>query len=136
MQDHRLIRAILAKTKSVAVLGARDNPGRPVDMVGRYMLERGFTLFPVHPVRKSVWDIPAVKTVLDLPQPVDLVLLFRAPEHCLGHAHECLAMPVRAKWFWMQSGIRSPEARTLLEPAGFGVIEDRCFKVEHERDLP
>ena len=125
--------ALLAGVKTIAVLGANDRPGRPVDMVGRYLLEAGFTVLPVHPKRPVVWGFEAYPDLAALPGPVDMVDLFRAAEHCPAHAAEVLALPWRPRCFWMQSGIASPEARALLEPAGIMVVEDRCLKIEHQR---
>lgn len=132
LSDHEL-KALLAKVKTIAVLGANDKPGRPVDRVGRYLIEAGFTVFPVHPKRATVWGRDAYPTLADLPSPVDLLDLFRAAEHCPAHAQEVLALPWRPAGFWMQSGIVSPEARGLLDGTGIAVVEDRCLMVEHAR---
>ena len=61
----------------------------------------------------------------------DIINLFRAPEACPAHARETLALPWKPRCFWMQEGIRSAEARALLEPAGILVVEDACIMVEH-----
>lgn len=125
--------ALLAGVKTVAVVGANDRPGRPVDMVGRYLLDAGYTILPVHPKRPQVWGLEAYPDLASLPCAVDLIDLFRAAEHCPAHARETLALPWKPRCFWMQSGIFSPEARALLEPAGILVVEDRCLKIEHQR---
>lgn len=121
---------LLGQVKTVAVVGAKDVTGQPVDTVGRYLLQAGFTVVPVHPKRKTVWGLTAYPSLLDVPTPVDMVNLFRAPQFCAEHARECLQMQPPPKVFWMQSGIRSPEARAILEPAGIQVIEDACVMVE------
>ena len=79
------LRSILARVKNIAVIGAKDKPG-PVDRVGRYLIEAGFTVFPVHPARKEVWGLPVSPTLADVPERIDLVDVFRAPEFCLAHA--------------------------------------------------
>lgn len=132
LSDHEL-KALLAKVKTIAVLGANDKPGRPVDRVGRYLIDAGFTVFPVHPKRATVWGMDAYPTLADLPSPVDLLDLFRAADNCPAHAQEVLALPWRPAGFWMQSGIVSPEARALLDGTGIAVVEDRCLMVEHAR---
>ena len=132
LSDHEL-KALLAKVKTIAVLGANDRPGRPVDRVGRYLMDAGFTVFPVHPKRATVWGMAAYPTLADLPSPVDLLDLFRAADHCPAHAREVLDLPWRPAGFWMQSGIVSPEARSLLHGTGIAVVEDRCLMVEHAR---
>ncbi len=127
--------ALLREVKTIAVVGAKDKPGQPVDAVGRYLLAAGYAVIPVHPARASVWGLPAYKTLADVPVPVDLVDLFRAAEHCPAHAREILALSSPPRCFWMQLGIVSPEARALLAGAPVTVIEDRCLMVEHRRLL-
>jgi len=126
----------LAKVKTIAVLGAADVPGRPVDHVGRYLIAAGFRVFPVHPVRQNVWGLPTYATLDRIPEPVDLVDVFRAAQFCPDHARECLALTSLPAIFWMQSGIVSAPARQLLEAAGVFVVEDRCLMIEHQRLFP
>lgn len=127
------LRRILTRPATVAVVGAKDRPGTPVDMVGRYLIEAGFTVIPVHPVRKTVWGLPALARLADAPGTVDIVNLFRAAENCPEHAREVLALPSPPRAFWMQSGVRSPEARALLASSDVFTVEDRCIMVEHRR---
>ena len=135
MLDDRLMRAMFGESRSIAIIGAKDNPGQAVDRVGRYLLEQGYRVVPVHPVRKTVWGLPAFATIAELPEPVDIINLFRAPEYCPGHAQEVLALGWKPKVFWMQLGIRSPEARQALAETGITVVEDSCIMVEHARLL-
>jgi hypothetical protein len=67
---------------------------------------------------------------------VDIVDLFRAPEHCPAHAREALGMDPPPMVFWMQQGIVSPQARAMLEPEGVMVVENECIMVEHRRLSP
>ena len=135
MLDDRLMRAVLGESRSIAIIGAKDKPGQAVDRVGRYLLEQGYRVVPVHPVRKTVWGLPAFASIAELPEPVDIINLFRAPEYCPGHAQEILALGWKPKVFWMQLGIRSPEARQALAETGITVVEDSCIMVEHARLL-
>ena len=125
--------ARLAQVKTIAVLGAKDVPGRPVDRVGRYLINSGFTIFPVHPVRKDVWGLPTYAHLQDIPEPIDLVDVFRAPQFCVDHARECLELSPLPGIFWMQTGIANHEARELLQAAGVHVVEDLCLMIEHQR---
>ena len=135
MLDDRLMRAVLGESRSIAIIGAKDKPGQAVDRVGRYLLEQGYRVVPVHPVRKTVWGLPAFASIAELPEPVDIINLFRAPEYCPGHAQEVLALGWKPKVFWMQLGIHSPEARQALAETGITVVEDSCIMVEHARLL-
>lgn len=128
-----LLKELLVPGKTIALIGAKDRPGTEVDMVGRFMLSAGFRVIPVHPARASVWGIPARKTMAEIDEPIDIVNLFRAPASCPAHAVEALALAKRPACFWMQSGIVSPQARGMLEPAGVAVVEDRCIMVEYRR---
>lgn len=128
--------ALLKQVKTIAIIGAKDKSGQPVDTVGRYLIKAGFTVLPVHPKRTTVWGLTAYPTLADVPQKIDLVNLFRAPGFCPEHAQETLGLPSRPRSFWMQSGIVSPEARTILQDTGTFVVEDRCLMVEHARLFP
>lgn len=133
MTDTKELAGLLAKVKTIAVVGAKDRPGQPVDTVGRYLIQAGFTVLPVHPKRSGVWGLDTYPSMLDIPVPVDLVDLFRAPEHCPSHARECLSLNPRPMLFWMQSGISSPESRRILMNSTIRVVEDSCLMVEHRR---
>jgi uncharacterized protein len=126
---------LLAKVKTIAVVGAKDKPGQPVDRVGRYLIEAGFTVVPVHPKRTAVWGLPTFPSLQEIPHPVDLVDLFRAPEHCPEHARECLLLATLPTLFWMQAGISSPEALRILADHPIHVVENSCLMVEHQRLL-
>ena len=135
MPDDIWLRALLRNAKDIAILGAKDKPGQPVDGVGRYLRRQGYKIWPVHPARATVWGLAAYQDLAALPKPVDIIDVFRAPQHCPEHARQVLALPWRPKVFWMQSGIVSPEARELLEAAGVAVVENACLMVEHARLL-
>ncbi len=128
-----MLRALFPKIRSIAVVGAKDAPGQPVDFVSRYMMQAGYTVIPVHPKRKNVWGLPTYASLAEIPEPVDMVNLFRAPEYCPGHARETLALRERPFIFWMQQGISSPEAASMLENEGIIVVQDACLMVEHRR---
>ena len=128
-----ILRELFSAVKTIAIVGAKDDPGQAVEHVGRYLINAGYRILPIHPKRESVWGLPAYKSLKDLTEPVDMVDLFRAAEFCPEHAREVLAMPVAPKAFWMQLGIESPEATSLLEPSGITVVQNACLMVEHRR---
>ena len=127
------LKALLVPGKTRAIIGAKDRPGTEVDMVGRFMIDAGFCVIPVHPARATVWGLAARKTLADIDEPIDIVNLFRAPANCPAHAAEVLSLSRQPSCFWMQSGIASPEARRMLAPLDTLVVEDRCIMVEYRR---
>lgn len=129
------LRAMLASARRIAIIGAKDNPGAPVEHVGRYLLNAGYEIMPVHPVRRQAWGIPTAHSILELPErgfEPDIICLFRASQYCEDHAREVLQLPKLPKIFWMQEGIRSPEAGKLMFEAGVKVVEDRCMETVHK----
>jgi len=132
MEDEQR-RSLLRSAKTIALVGAKDTPGQPVDVVGRYLIRAGYTLWPVHPLRQSVWGLPCFASLGALPGKADIINLFRSASACPAHAGELLALAWKPRVFWMQLGIRSPEVGKLLAPQGISVLEDLCIMVEHRR---
>jgi uncharacterized protein len=130
--DLKELAPLLREVKTIAVIGAVDKPGRPVDTVGRALMDMGYEVIPVHPKRTDVWGLTTYPSVTDIPAPVDLVDVFRAPQFCAAHAREVLTMAPLPKIFWMQQGITSPEARDILADSGIALVEDRCTKIEFQ----
>ncbi|MDR2695088.1 MAG: CoA-binding protein [Deltaproteobacteria bacterium] len=127
------MRSMLSSSRSIAVVGAKDQRGHPVDAVGRYLIQAGYTVWPVHPARRAAWGLPVFPSLAELPGKADIINLFRAAAACPEHAREVLALPWKPAVFWMQTGIRSPEAGRMLAAQGIGVVEDLCIMVEHRR---
>ncbi len=135
LYSENLLREILTPPKTIAIIGAKDKQGQPVDMVGRYLLAAGFHVLPVHPMRKNVWGLQTYTKLAEIEEPIDIIDVFRASDFCPDHAREVLALPVQPQCFWMQSGIYSVEARHMFEGTDVYVVEDRCIMVEHRRLL-
>ncbi len=127
------LRTILETTRTIAVVGIKDDTGEDAHRIPRYLQDAGYRIVPVNPKLDRVLDEPAVKSLSDLDEPVDLVNLFRAPEHLPGHVDEILALPVRPRTVWMQLGIHHGEAAARLRAAGIEVVQDRCIMVDHRR---
>ena len=129
------LRELLGSARRIAIVGAKDNIGAPVDRVGRYLINAGFDVMPIHVVRDTTWGLPTAHNITELPDwgfEPDIVCLFRNPMYCEGHAREVLQLPKLPKVFWMQEGIRSPEAGKLMFDAGVKVVEDLCIKTVHQ----
>lgn len=127
------LKQLFEENSVIAIVGAKDKAGSPVEHVGRYLIEQGYEILPVHPVRQDVWGLPTYKSLQELPKVPDIVCFFRTPEACAEHAREILALPWRPKVFWMQEGISSKEAGELMAKEGVIVVEDACMEVEHKR---
>ena len=121
---------ILRDAKTIAVVGASPKPDRPSHGVMRYLLEQGYDVVPVRPRDcEEVLGVPCVATLAEIERPVDLVDVFRRPEHTPEIARQAVA--IRAGALWLQSGIVSREARAIAETAGIDYVEDACTKVVH-----
>lgn len=123
-----LIDRILANVRTVAVVGISDRPDRPSHGVARYLQERGYKVIPVNPALGEVLGEKAYASLREIPQPVDLVDVFRRPEQVPPIAEE--AIRIGAKYFWMQEGVENREAEEMLAGAGIPVVADRCVKKE------
>ena len=122
---------ILRNTKTIAIVGASPSPDRESYGVLRYLLHAGYRCIPVNPHCDEVAGVPAVSSLAEIDEPIDLVDVFRRPELCAAHARE--AVDVGAKALWLQLGIVSPEARAIAEAAGLDYVEDACTAVVHAR---
>ena len=99
------VREILQQCRRIAVVGAKDQPCEDAFRVPRFMQRLGYEIAPVNPKLERVFDEPAVASLREIEGPVDLVNLFRAPEHIPAHTAEILAMSPRPYAVWMQLGI-------------------------------
>jgi predicted CoA-binding protein len=123
------VRRILKSSKTIAVVGLSPKPERPSHQVASYLKEAGYTVIPVNPGQDSLLGLPCYPNLLAVPSPVDIVDIFRRPEHVLPVVEQAIA--IQAKTIWMQSGIVNEEAARLAEKTGLTVIMDRCTMMEH-----
>jgi predicted CoA-binding protein len=133
--DDSYIRGILNTAKTIAMVGVSANTSRPSYFAFKYLLERGYRMVPVNPglAGKALLGQKAHATLLDIPEPVDMVDIFRAAEHALGIVKEALLMQPRPRVVWMQLGIRNDAAAALAEENGLKVVMNRCPKIEYGR---
>jgi len=124
---------LLSRVRTIAVVGIKAGADDDAHRVPRYLQQHGYRILPVSPKLESVLGERCVPSLAQLPEPPDLVNLFRAPAHVPAHADEVLALSRKPLAVWMQLGISHPGARAKLETAGVAVIEDRCLMVEHAR---
>jgi predicted CoA-binding protein len=127
------LREILADARTIAVVGMKDAESEDAFRVPRYMQENGHRILPVNPKLSRVLGEPAVASLGEIEEPVDLVNLFRAADHIPAHVDEILAMHPLPKSVWMQLGIVHAGAAARLRSAGIQVVQDRCIMVDHRR---
>lgn len=132
--DDRL-RAILTRTRTIAVVGASDDPERASNDVLRFLAKRGYRVFGVNPklAGTRIGDAPVVASLADLPERIDMVDVFRAGTALPGLVDEVLAMKPRPAVLWTQLGVRHDEATARAGAAGMEVVVDRCPKIEISR---
>jgi len=126
--DAAQIETLLRGSRRIAVVGASADPSRPSNGVMRRLLVAGYDLVPVTPTYVEVLGIPTVPTLADVSGPIDVVDVFRRPEYLSQVAREAVA--VRAGALWLQSGLRSADARRIATDGGLTYVEDRCLAVE------
>jgi predicted CoA-binding protein len=122
---------LLRGARTIAVVGASPDPDKESHGVMRYLIAHGYRCIPVRPDGASVLGVASAPTLLEIEEPVDLVDVFRRPEHCAAHAREAVA--IGAKAIWLQLGIVSAEARAIADAAGVPYVEDACTAVVHAR---
>jgi hypothetical protein len=129
------IRGILGTVKTIAMVGASEKENRPSYFVFKYLLERGYSMIPVNPVRagESILGRRIYARLGDVPEPIDMVDIFRSARHALPIVQEALALKPRPQVIWMQLGIRNDEAAALAEANGLKVVMNRCPKIEYGR---
>ncbi len=112
------IRGILNTVKTIAMVGVSPKDNRPSYFAFKYLLERGYRMIPVNPGQagKELLGQKVYARLADIPEPVDMVDIFRASEHALGVVQEALALNPRPQVIWMQLGVRNDEAARWRKP--------------------
>ncbi|MCW5966103.1 MAG: CoA-binding protein [Bryobacterales bacterium] len=120
---------ILRTFKHIAVVGISNDPKRASNGVSRYLLKNGYTIVPVNPLIEEFEGIPAVADLTDAEGPVEIVNIFRRPEHVPAIVDQAIRMG--AKVVWMQQGVVHEEAAARAREAGLEVVMDSCILQEH-----
>ena len=119
------------KMKSVAVVGMSPKPERPSHYVGMYLKEQGYDIIPVNPGHKEIAGMISYPSLLDIPVKVDVVDVFRRPEHAVPISEA--AVEIGAKALWLQDGVINQEATKLAEDAGLLVVMNDCMLRRHRQ---
>ena len=130
-----VIGTILREVRTIALVGASANPARPSFLVLRYLAAHGYRVVPVNPglAGGTIQGLPVHARLADIPEPVDMVDIFRNAEAAAGIVDEALALAPRPRVIWMQLGVRNEAAAARAEAAGLTVVMDRCPKIEYGR---
>ena len=133
--DDALIENVLAKVKTIAMVGASANLTRPSAFVLKYLVEKGYTVIPINPghAGKTIHGQTVVASLADLTAPVDMVDVFRGSDAVPGVVDEVLQMETLPQVLWLQLGVRNDAAAKRAEAAGLTVIMNRCPKIEYGR---
>ena len=129
--DIATLRRILKSCRTVAVVGLSAEWHRPSHFVGKYLQDHGYRVIPVNPRYDRILGEPSYARLEDIPEPVDMVDVFRRTEDVLPFARSAVA--IGAKCLWQQIGVKNLEADALARAAGLDSVMDRCVKIEHAR---
>jgi predicted CoA-binding protein len=129
------IRGILNTVKTIAMVGISPKDNRPSYFVFKYLQDRGYRMIPVNPgyACKEILGQKVYATLADIPEPIDMVDIFRASEHVLPIVQEALTLKPKPQVIWMQLTIRDDEAAKLAKNADLKVVMNRCPKIEYGR---
>ncbi|MEI7345411.1 CoA-binding protein [Dickeya chrysanthemi] len=132
MQDND-IKTLLNQVKTIALVGASENPSRPSYVVMAYLLGQGYRVIPVSPrlAGQTLLGQVAYASLAEIPEPVDMVDIFRQPDAAFEVAQEAIAIGARV--LWLQIGVINEAAAVLAHDAGLSVVMDRCPKIEIPR---
>ena len=125
---------ILETTRTVAIVGMSDNPERASHEVAHYLQAGGYRIIPVNPAVTEVLGEKAWPSLRALPEPVDLVDVFRASSHVAGIVEECIALQLPA--LWLQDGVIDAAAAWRARAAGLTVVMNRCIYRDYLQLIP
>jgi predicted CoA-binding protein len=122
-------RELLQSAKVIAVVGFSDDPNRTSHQIGKFLMRVGYTVYPVNPTVKEIDGVKVYPTLADVPEPIDIVNVFRRSEYLSGVVDEAIAVNARA--VWAQLGVYDPAAADKAAQAGLDMIMDTCIKVSY-----
>ena len=127
------IKDILSKYKSIAMIGVSNDPTKASTIVMKYMQKFGFKVFPVNPKAKGqkILGEEVFEKITDIKDTVDIVDVFRPSKEALEIAKDTVS--IKAKVLWLQLGIKSEEAKKIVEENKIEYVEDKCTKMEYQK---
>ncbi|HEY1540277.1 MAG TPA: CoA-binding protein [Solirubrobacteraceae bacterium] len=130
-QDPLTIQRVLNAARTIAIVGLSPNPLRASHFVGFYLQRHGYRVIPVNPRETEILGETSYASLVDVPEAVDIVNVFRAPDALPQIAREAVAIGAGA--LWCQFGVINEEGARIAEAGGLATVVDRCLKVEHAR---
>ena len=129
------VRSILTSSKTVAMVGASDNVARPSYFVLKYLINKRYRVFPINPgiAGTELLGRKVYASLSEVPEPIDVLDVFRKPEAIPGIVDEALKLDPKPKVIWMQLGLRDDASAARAEAAGIKVVMNRCMKIEYGR---
>ena len=131
LDDIPSLRRILATYRAIAVVGISANWYRPSYFAAKYMLDHGYAISPVNPSYREVLGLKCYPDLREIPQPVEIVDVFRRSEDVMPICVDAIAIGARV--LWQQLGVHNADAVAKAEAAGLDCVVDRCVKIEHAR---
>jgi predicted CoA-binding protein len=125
------LKDILSKTGRIAVVGLSPKEQRDSNRVARYLLAKGYDIVPVNPGQKEILGRKCYKSLIEIPEPIDIVDIFLNPSRVPPVVDQAIALGVKV--VWMQLGVAEKESAEKAENEGILVVMDRCIKQEYER---
>ena len=135
LQQPTEITRLLQESKSIAVVGLSPKENRPSNMVGRYLITAGYTVYPVNPGQSEILGRSCYAELAEIAEPIDIVDIFRKSSDVLPIVEQLLRLQPLPRAVWMQQGIINEAAAELAHAKGVMVVMDRCIKVDHQNLL-
>ncbi len=131
LQQSSEVFQLLTTASTIAIVGLSPKDNRPSNMIGRYLIAAGYTVYPINPGHNEILGEKCYPSLMALPFSIDIINIFRKSEDVMQIVEEALALHHPPKAIWMQQGIRSEEAAQLARSKGIFVVMDRCIKIDH-----
>lgn len=129
--EQQTIEKILRTARTIATVGLSSDPAKPGHIIPAYLQSQGYRVIPVNPNLESALGQQAYASLSDVPEPIDVVQIFRPSAEVGPVVDEAIAVGARA--VWMQLGIANEEAAAKARAAGLDVVMNQCMKVQHQR---
>jgi len=138
MSEDEVIRRVLTEFKNIATVGFSKDPTKPAHLVPKFLIEKGYNIYPVNPTAQEILGRKSYKSIIDIPERVEVVQIFRPSNEVPKIVDEVIERKKKVndvKVIWMQEGIKNDEAKSKAEREGLIVIQDRCMYKEYMRQI-